>query len=159
MRILYFDISGTLVAEGANRAKPRLADGAFEVAVRDAGFERLVCVSSLVRTVRNLVREGRTDDSHEALFRLCRGAFADADRFRDTVILPEDARPRIACIDLEADWWYLDDLAGLYCENAGREDLYRRHRGERILEPAPHGDGAEILEWLTRIASSSHQSP
>ena len=63
MRILYFDISGTLTREGSERAKPQLNDGAFGEAVRAAGFERLVCVSSLVRVVpggwRNCLRTCR----------------------------------------------------------------------------------------------------
>jgi len=44
VKTLYFDINGTIARE--YQCKPALADGAFEQAVRKAGFERLVCMSN-----------------------------------------------------------------------------------------------------------------
>lgn len=148
MKTLYFDINGTLVHESGHRGKSALAHGVFEDAVRAAGFRRLVCVSSLVRVVQTMRAAGRVDDPWDALFAACGGAFTDHEWFRRIVELGEHCHQRVRCIELDGDWWYLDDAARLYCEDAGRDDLYRLHVGGRIFDPDPVGDGTDVLEWL-----------
>ena len=49
MRILYFDIDGTLLLEDTIHAKSKLAEGRFEDAVRGAGLDKLVCVGTFVK--------------------------------------------------------------------------------------------------------------
>jgi hypothetical protein len=151
MRTLYFDINGTLLVGDGGAVKPRLGEGRLEDAVRAKGFERLVCVSTLVRSIRLAERSGRISDPPRILFELCRGAFRDEAWFRDHTVLPENVSPRLACIDLEGDWWYLDDFAAAYCGDAGRDDLFSDHEGGRICQPEPRGDGADIIRWIDSI--------
>jgi len=58
MKTLYFDINGTIVRE--YHRKPALAGGAFERAVRDAAFERLVCMSNLIAQIKFLEELGHS---------------------------------------------------------------------------------------------------
>jgi len=53
LKVLHFDIDGTLLTE--SEPKTALAGGAFERAVREAGFDRLACVGNIVTTIRFLL--------------------------------------------------------------------------------------------------------
>ena len=65
-RVLYFDIDGTLLTE--SEPKTALADGAFEQAVRAAGFDRLVCVGNVVTTIRFLLGREEPIDGLRMVF-------------------------------------------------------------------------------------------
>ena len=52
LKILYFDIDGTLLCN--SQPKIALANGAFERSVRDAGFDQLVCVGNIVTAIHFL---------------------------------------------------------------------------------------------------------
>jgi hypothetical protein len=152
MKTLYFDIDGTLLARSA--AKPMLADGAFERAVREAGFERLVCVSQLCASIRGMGALRPDMDEHAMLMDVCRGTFADPDWFRQAVRLTDNPELRVGGIDMEGDWWYADDLADRFFSSEGRQDEYREHLGIRVYQARTYGDGTGILDWLKNSASS-----
>ena len=160
MKTLYFDINGTLTSE--YRCKPALAAGAFERAVRQAGFERLVCVSNLQNTIRLLAELGRPVDSLAMIFDMCFGAFADQPWFRQVTSLVADPGHRAAAIDFTGDWWYLDDLAEEFLANDGLQSRLHQHIGGRVLAPHAASDGAEILDWLragppSRVGSAARR--
>jgi hypothetical protein len=73
IKTLYFDINGTIVHE--YRCKPVLSGGAFERAVRRAGFQRLVCMSNIQNTIKLLADLGKQPDSLSIMFDMCWGAF------------------------------------------------------------------------------------
>jgi len=146
VKTLYFDINGTLTFEYA--CKPALAGGAFEGAVRRAGFERLVCVSNIQNTIKLLADLGRQPDGLAILFDMCWGAFSDPAWFRQVTTVVSEPDHRARFIDLSRDWWYLDDLARDYLETEGLSHLFAANAGSRILAPARTSDGAEILDWL-----------
>lgn len=146
MRTLYFDINGTLVHHYV--CKPALVGGAFERAVRQARFERLVCMSNIQNTVRFLVDIGRTTDTLGMIFDLCCGAFCDRTWFHQVTALVPDPEHRVRSIDLAGDWWYLDDLAEEYLEKDGMTRLFLPNYGKRILAPKPESSGDEVLYWL-----------
>ncbi len=100
MRTLSFDIDGTLLRGSFGAPKALLAAGAFERAVRAAGFERLVCVGNVVAIVRTLER-AQPVDGQAMVLRVCQGVFEDEAWFRATTELVEDpaARARAACCD------------------------------------------------------------
>jgi len=150
MKTLYFDVDGTVVLGDENRAKPNLAGGRLEAAVRRAGFERLVCVGKFSR-VAHFLKEIRSDyDELGALFGICRGVFADEAWFRSVVSFITDSEHRFRHVDLTTDWWYVDDLAVRYIREEGREDVLMLEKGRRILIPSPTGDGQDILNWLSQ---------
>ncbi|HEX9154866.1 MAG TPA: hypothetical protein VF819_04835 [Nitrospira sp.] len=152
MKILYFDLDGTVVVGDEYRAKPSLAGGQLEGAVRRAGFQRLVCVGNLSR-VAHLMKEIRCDyDELGMLFGICRGVFADEAWFRSVASFIPDPEHRFRHVDLATDWWYVDDLAPMYISQEGREDLLMLEEGRRILIPNPTGDGHDIMEWLNKTA-------
>jgi hypothetical protein len=146
MKTLYFDIHGTIVH--TYQCKPSLANGAFEQAVRRAGFERLVCMSNIQNTIKLLVELDKQPDGLHIIFDMCWGAFRDVDWFRQVTTLVPDPDHRALYIDLATDWWYVDDLAKEYLEKDGFANLFEANVGRRILTPAPGGDGVEILRWL-----------
>ena len=148
---LYFDIAGTLLGEETGLPKPLLANGGFEAAVIKANFTELVCVGNFVAVLRT-VREVNPDhDTLGALFNLCSGVFKNQDWFESVVSLVGDPIARALEVDLDQDWWYVDDLAEHYFQRAGRSHIYEEHAGGRIGIPTPHGDGADILKWLHEI--------
>ena len=152
MKILYFDISGTLVDE-RGRAKPALADGAFERAVRAAGVERLVCVSSLLTIVEARRMAGQDIDVHEFILGQCDGVFDDPAWFRSAVEMGAVPRRRVEAIDESLDWYYVDDYAREYLEHAGRYDLSRDEIGRRVLVTPGDSDGRDVLEWVTGVVA------
>lgn|SRR5439155_965341 len=146
MKTLYFDINGTLALH--YECKPALAGGVFERAVRQAGFERLVCMSNIQNTIKVLADMGQTTDTLGIIFDLCWGAFCDRMWFLDVTALVPDPEHRVRSVDFAADWWYLDDLAEEYLGREGMSKLFLQNQGGRILAPDPEGDGNEILDWL-----------
>ena len=146
MRILYFDINRTITFEYT--CKPALAGGALEKAVREAGFERLVCVSNVENIIRLVSDLGQQPDSLEIIFRMCWGAFSDLKWFRQVTITVPGSERRASYIDFSGDWWYLDDRAREYFEREGLADAYAANIGGRILAPEAESDGSEILAWL-----------
>lgn len=148
MKVLYFDIDGTVVREGTSEVKPWLGGGGLERGIRDAGFERLVCVGNMVGMLRR-VHGARVDvEGPDRIYDYLDGAFEDRDWFRRHLDLVPDPDRRVAAIDIAADWWYADDRAELYYEREGSRRLFRRHLGGRILVPEPEGDGADVMAWI-----------
>ena len=150
MKTLYFDIDGTILLNDRNAVKSALAAGKFEGAVRSAGFLRLVCVGNFA-AIASAVRElGVEYDELGVLFALCGGAFQDEAWLRSRTILVTDPGNRADHIDYSGDWWYVDDLAEQYMQNAGRDDLFGENLGKRICAPEPLGDGHDLLKWLRK---------
>jgi hypothetical protein len=73
MKTLYFGTNGTIAFE--YQCKSELANGAFEPAVREAGFERLVCVSNVQNIIKLVEDLGQAPDRLAATFDRCWGAF------------------------------------------------------------------------------------
>jgi hypothetical protein len=48
MKTLYFDIDGTVLNIGFGQPKSTLANGQLEAAVREAGFQRIICVGNII---------------------------------------------------------------------------------------------------------------
>lgn len=151
MRRLYFDVDGTLLRLYTTSAKPALAGGMFERAVREAGFDEIVCVGNYVTVVLALAELRSDFDSLGDIFGICAGVFEDEEWFRAHTRLVSNPDNRAAEIDLAADWWYVDDLAEKYFLHAGREDTFRSQAGRRIFSPSPEGDGQDVLDWLNAI--------
>ena len=146
-KILYFDIDGTLISP-EYEPKRALANGAFEQAVREAAFTKLVCVSNMGKIIQFLGEIGKVSDGLGLAFELCRGTFTDEIWFRQMTTLAMDAEHRAQNVDYSADWWYLDDLASYYMEKEGRSDLLQANDRKRIFAPDPNGTGEDILDWL-----------
>jgi len=146
MKTLYFDINGTLVFH--YECKAALAGGAFERTVRQAGFERLVCMSNIQNTVRYLANTKQTTDTLGVIFDLCWGAFCDRIWFLQVTALVPDPEHRVQSIGFDGDWWYLDDLAREYLEREGMSRLFLQDQRRRVFAPDPESDGNEILDWL-----------
>lgn len=152
-RRLYFDIFGTIIPAQGGPAKPCLANGALESALRRCGFTSLVCVSTAVTRPRARQQADPGFDALGVILDLCRGAFGDGVWFRQVAELSPRPDNRAAHIDLQTDWWYVDDLAADYCEQAGLRDLFARETGRRIFTPRPHGDGSRLVAWLAGVVS------
>jgi len=146
MRKLYFDIDGTVLAPDTGIAKAALANGRFEIAVRRAEFDEIVCVGNFVGSIRTVWTVKPEYDGMGALFALCRGVFQDEAWFRSHVRLVQNPKGRAAEIDQTVDWWYVDDEAERYFTQGDRSDLLHEYAGTRICIPSPRGDGADILE-------------
>ena len=105
LKVLYFDIDGTVLLDGCDRAKPALAGGRLEAAVREAGVQRLVCVGSFVTVARLMMQVDENYDALGMILELCQGAFADSAWFRASTDLVQDADDRARCVDMSDDWW------------------------------------------------------
>ena len=152
MRKLYFDIDGTVLVLDTGVPKAAMANGGFEIAVRRAGFDEIICVGNFVAVIRTVWTMKPEYDGAGAIFALCGGAFQDEVWFRSSVRFVEDPKSRAAEIDLMADWWYVDDEAERYFTNVDRVDALHEHVGKRVCIPSSRGNGADILEWLKHSA-------
>jgi hypothetical protein len=155
MRKLYFDIDGTILDLQTASAKPALLRGKFVRAVRAAGIEQLVCVGNYAGVVVEVQAKLKDYDALGAILELCGGVFTDEAWFRENTRLICDPERRAGEVDLDSDWWYLDDLAEKYFTEAGRAEVFRQQLGRRILAPAPEGDGEDVLDWLRAIGRPS----
>ncbi len=153
MRTLYLD--GTVVRGSFGDVKPQLAEGAFERAIRAAGFERLVCVGNAVSIIHLLAEAGHELDGHEMRLKLCGGAFANEAWFRTVARWVLDPRHRVRELDFEEDWYYVDDMAERYFALEGRHSDFTAHRGGRIWIPGPDDDGGDTVMWLRRSGDRS----
>jgi hypothetical protein len=151
MRKLYFDIDGTILDVQTAAAKPALIDGKFVQAIREAGIRELVCVGNYAGVAVEVQALDENYDALGAILELCNGVFTDEAWFRANTRLISDPESRAAEVDLDADWWYVDDLAEKYFVEAGRAAVYRQQVGRRILAPTPEGDGMDVLDWLATI--------
>ena len=151
MRRMYFDIDGSLLVGDTGEPKAALADGEFERAVRRSGVQQLICVGNFVDAGRAAKEVNPHYDIHAAIFAICGGAFSDEDWFRANTALTRDSFYRAAEVDLNTDWWYLDDLAEYYFKIAYREDIFEANAGVRIFVPTAEGDGKDVMDWIDRI--------
>jgi hypothetical protein len=151
-RTLYFDIDGTLVQQTFSDAKRRLGGGAFERAVRRAGFDRLVCVSDAATIARTHLEAGLTTNPHDVVFELCRGTIEDRQWFDTHVALAPDPTQRARSIDPREDWYYVDDWARRYLwRSLPRGRARRMLRSGRVLRCAGGGTGQDVLDWLASL--------
>ena len=149
-KTIYFDIDGTVLLDEHQKVKSALGQGCFERAVREAGFTDLVCVGNFAGIAHTLKSIQIDYDGLGMIFQLCAGAFEDEKWFRARTALLEDPADRAKYIDLNGDWWYVDDLAEYYMERAGLEGVFTSQLGSRICMPDPDGDGQDVLEWLSK---------
>jgi hypothetical protein len=151
VKTLFFDLDGTVIVLDEGTVKPRLAGGAFERAIRNAGFEQLVCVGNAVAIIGHLEGLKMKPDGHQMIFDLCFGAFEDKRWFASVCSWIAEPRDRGRIITGLGDWWYVDDLAREYLEEAGKHSLFELHNGGRILVPDASGDGQEMLDWIGTV--------
>jgi len=152
LRKLYFDIDGTLLVLDTGLAKPALAGGRLEAAIRRARVNELICVGNFAGVVRTVWTVEPEYDGLGAIFALCQGVFEDERWFRGLVQLVGDPKLRAAEVDLSADWWYMDDEAEKYFLQAGRREILGEESGRRILRPSPRGNGEDVLDWMALLA-------
>lgn len=161
-RTLFFDIDDTILA--GDRPKPALCGGRLERIIK-ARFDRLVCASGWVDIFRNLPPYKL--DVREQIWRRTAGEdaehddwptegyhhplFPDKTWFVGNTGLVEWADFRCEDIDLDSDWYYIDDLAEQYFVKTWGQDLYQEHAFTRIFIPDPHGVGADVLDFIGRI--------
>lgn len=156
-RVLYFDIDGTLVDQARGVAKRALAGGRFERLVRAARFDRLVCVDTVPLTSGRGRWPRRGSDPWRGVFRRCRGTIADYAWLRLHARLVGDPASRGTYIDLDEDWYYVDDHAHAYAARAG---IDAPQQGRRILQCEPAGAGLDVHSWLDSLgvpAEASHE--
>ena len=152
VRKLYYDIDGTVLVLDTGVAKPALAGGRLERAIRQARVDELVCVGNFCGVIRTVWTVRPEYDGLGAVLALCCGVFGDETWFRELTQLVLNPELRAAEVELGDDWWYMDDQADKYFSDAGRAEVLRQHLGERILQPSPRGDGEDVLSWLDMVA-------
>ncbi|MEE3716891.1 hypothetical protein V2H45_09055 [Tumidithrix elongata RA019] len=144
-----------MLLQSGEAVKERLANGQLEVAIRSLGFEKLVCVGNFAQNARTLKEAGIPYEAIAALFKLCRGAFADLEWFRSVTTLVQDPEHRCDRIDFSEDWWYVDDLAPHYLTVGKEGQELGLLESRRICTPEPDGDGEDIMKWLKAIGDLS----
>jgi hypothetical protein len=153
MKTLFFDIDGTILADGTGKCKPALRGGALERAIRLCGFEAVICVGNICYIITCLQEMGKEIQPMELIFELCDGAFENLDWMMKEVQYMKDPTSRGDQIDFEGDFYYADDLAEYYLTLADKTELFARHSGKRILVPDPDSTGEDLLRWLDWCAS------
>jgi hypothetical protein len=148
MKTLYFDLSGCVLVKGYKNVKPYLANGAFEKAIREVGFEKLICYGRFAEMAHMVSEVSDEYDPLGMLYRMCQGAFNDEPWFRAVTTVIADSKNSTSTIDLAGDWWVLDSLVEEFFLGPDQEGLLETHRGGRIFIPGPLGDGRDVIEWL-----------
>lgn len=154
-RVLYWDIDGCVLNYTPEVVKPRLAEGRLQQLLERKGFDRLVCVSgwtSLVLESPFPWKPLSEFEQKESIRRYVEAAFPDRDLFHARVFLAGDNDHRARHIDLDADWYYVDDWAREFFTASHGEAEYRKYEGTRILMCDPNSDGTDIIHWLEGIS-------
>ena len=154
MRKLYFDIDGVFLSY-EDIQSPLLCGGVFERHLKELRFTELVCVSGRSDMVNAEINGVRFSGQRqlELIYSLLDEIFVDQSWFLSHLRLVYDTDDRCKYIDLEEDWYYLDDWADKFFARQFGDQLYNKYLGNRILLLNPHGDGGDILEWLKTIPS------
>jgi serine/threonine protein phosphatase 1 len=150
-KVLYFDIDGTLL-DYDDEPKAALLDGKLEKALKEAGFDHLACVSGWVDILAAPVMQIQTlSERKEALHKKLAPLFPDREWFLDKLMLVYDTDHRCRYIDLQSDWYYVDDWADHFFTAALGPQRYEAEQGRRILLCDHEGDGSDVLVWLEKI--------
>lgn len=157
MRILYFDIDGTLLdLDGSPKAA--LVNGALEARLKRLEFASLVCVSGWVDCFSLDVRHLSPAEQRLCLHRLLASIFPDKSWFLPRLLLGSDTDNRCRDMDFKSDWYYVDDLARRFFTAEFGVAEYHANNGLRILQVDPYGDGNDILSWLDTVEANFNGS-
>lgn len=150
MRTLYFDIDGVLL-DYDEVQRPPFQGGALQRRIEQLGFDRLFCVSSWVDIFDSGIDDKPTERLKHDIQKLLSDIFPDRGWFLERLVLGHQNDFRCRHINLEGDWFYIDDWADKFFAEQFGEELFQEHLGERVLQVNPHGDGSDILRWLDEI--------
>ena len=148
-RVLYFDIDGTLL-DYEDRPKTALLGGRLQRALIQAGFTKLVCVSGWSDLFASAVLKLSPEQTRQAVCKLL-SDLLDPDFLKDRLGLIQDTDNRCRAIDVNSDFYYIDDCADEYITKEFGAEYYKAHCPQRILQVDPYADGSDILEWLQRL--------
>lgn len=145
MKKLYFDIDGVLLSYD-DIQRPKLSNGELEIRIKKLNFEKLICVSGWSDIFNSGIKT--EVQQKESIHSLLNEIFPDKDWFIDKLEIAYDTDNRCQHIDINSDWYYMDDWADKFFSEIFGKDFYQQELGKRILLVDPHGDGSDILNWL-----------
>ena len=151
-RVLYFDIDGTLL-DNEDRPKSALLGGRLQHTLMHAGFTKFVCVSGWSDLFASPVLRLSPEERKRAICKMLK-EMLDGDFLEDQLRLAVETDNRCRSIDVNQDFYYIDDWADEYTIKQFGENFYNAHYGKRILRVDPYGDGTDILDWLESISLS-----
>ncbi len=151
-RVLYFDIDGTLLNYD-DSPKAALVGGALEFRLKHLSFSKLVCVSGWAAIVKEPLTGIPVEHQARAILQLLDRIFLDVEWFLERLVLADDPDHRCRSIDRTLDWYYADDWAKEFFEDAWGAEAYAKAAGDRILMVDPHADGSDLLAWLDQAAA------
>ena len=138
--------------------QPKLAllNGQLEKALKKANFDHLACVSGWVDIFAEEVMKLETlEKRKEALYELLKPLFPDKNWFLEKLVLIQDTDNRCSHIDLNIDWFYVDDWADKFFIEAQNKRHFQKEKDKRILLCDHQNDGSDILSWLRINCQSS----
>jgi hypothetical protein len=150
-RFLYFGIDGTILDKSTKAVKKNLQNGQLELKIKNANFDKIICIGIIDKIFNGLRQMGQHVDSVEIIYTLCFDAFTDFDWFINMVVYTKNNDQRIKQIDFAGDWWYMDNSAEKHFRSVGKNEIYKQQNGNRILIPNPVGDGQDIISWFETI--------
>jgi hypothetical protein len=145
-RVLYFDIDGVLL-DYEDHPKEGLREGRLQQALARAGFTKLVCVSGWSDLFASSALKLSLEQRKQAICKLL-SDLLDPEFLKNRLELAQDTDNRCHSIDVNADFYYMDDWADEYATKEFGKEFYEAHLGARILRVDPYGDGSDILAWL-----------
>ena len=149
-KVLYFDIDGTIL-DYDDQPKQALINGHLENALKKADFDYLACVSGWVDIFYDPVMKLDTlEKKKEALYQLLEPLFPDKVWFFEKIILITDTDHRCKYMDLNIDWFYVDDWADEFMTKVHGADSFQKEKDRRILLCDHRGNGRDIIAWLER---------
>ena|SRR5215510_899159 len=149
-RVLYFDIDGVFL-DYDDQPKTALVDGRLQQAIEQAGFTKIVCVSGWADLFASPVLRLSDSERKAAICKLL-SKLLDADFLNERLELAQDTDNRCRSIDITQDFYYADDWADEYASKEWGREFYETHRGGRILQVDPCGDGSDIMKWLEALS-------
>ena len=153
MRKLFFDIDGVLL-NYSDEPKPALLNDRLQVALKRCSFDQLVCVSGHTWPILHPPfpwQPGSKTQQAASLLRIVEPLFSDHLWFTERLVLADDTDARATVIDVEEDFYYIDDRADEFFCKAHGEELYQAFLNSRILLVDPYADGEDIIAFLSQI--------
>lgn len=121
----------------------------MENVLKKSNFEFIACVSGWVDIFASEVMKLNTlDKRKEAMYRKLAPIFPDKKWFMEKIILIPDTDNRCKYIDLNSDWYYVDDWADKFFTDVHGEVFYKKEKDNRILLCDHRSDGEDVLNWL-----------
>ena len=150
-KILYFDIDGVFLDSNLE-PKKALLNNELQNRLKNLDFDNFVCLSTWSSHVQQKIIPWTVSEQKKKIYRMVEASIPDKEWFIPKLLLKDDTMEnRCKHINLDSDWYYMDNQAERYFTNIYGKELYNKFLNNRIIDVVTKANGSDILTWLDKM--------